>query len=185
MCAFVRRNCPARRDHRETVAKSPCATSARIVHAAWYRCHPRLPEREGQVLPPGYACARSSIASGVGASFGRRWLPALARARPAAFSGQNRLWPARCAGEASARDSAPHKGRFGSAGCPSVRARRRSRTRLRAAPRRLVPHVRAAHGGGAGRGRGTDGGKLSWKCPKFHRIVRVPGYPTFLIGPPS
>eukprot|EP00966_Prymnesium_polylepis_P123663 2859458-Prymnesium_polylepis.1 len=34
ICAFVRRNCPARPDHRETVAKPPCRLrKARIVHA--------------------------------------------------------------------------------------------------------------------------------------------------------
>jgi hypothetical protein len=31
MCAFVRRNCPARRDHRETVAET-ALRDARIVH---------------------------------------------------------------------------------------------------------------------------------------------------------
>eukprot|EP00966_Prymnesium_polylepis_P159816 3693757-Prymnesium_polylepis.1 len=42
MCAFVRRNCPARRDHCETVAKPPCATRG-IVHPETRcvsRCHP-------------------------------------------------------------------------------------------------------------------------------------------------
>eukprot|EP00966_Prymnesium_polylepis_P221652 5128075-Prymnesium_polylepis.1 len=33
MCAFVRRNCPARRDHRETVAKT-ALRGARIMHGA-------------------------------------------------------------------------------------------------------------------------------------------------------
>eukprot|EP00966_Prymnesium_polylepis_P284655 6576719-Prymnesium_polylepis.1 len=51
MCAFVRsfvlfvrRNCPAHRDHRESVAKPPPATrvSCTPKHARVSRCHPRV-----------------------------------------------------------------------------------------------------------------------------------------------